>query len=48
MKFKGVFQTVKSLEVSQKFVLVTKDFKYFNESSRDDDGGIIGDILESD
>lgn len=48
MKFNGVFQTVKSLEVSQKFVLVTKDFKYFNESSRDDDGGIIGDILESD
>ena len=25
-----------------------EDFKYFNESSRDDDGGIIGEVLESD
>jgi len=29
-------------------VAIFMDFKYFNESSRDDDGGIIGDILESD
>jgi hypothetical protein len=25
-----------------------EDFKYFNESSRDDDGGIIGEVLDSD
>jgi len=29
-------------------VAIFMDFKYFNESSRDDDGGIIGEVLESD